>query len=430
MNRFRKLAAVVLSAATLMASSAVPAMAAAYTPALTGVDVTLHKYLVLDAEANVPNVTFEYGITQGTAVNGSTTALQVNAGYDADRVVGTISAIADVTYTPADTPVATPTPAEFTAPSGKQVIMKDITIPFSELEFKEPGVYRYILTETIGTAQGITYDTDGNGTGLGVSGKRTIDIYIEDDGNGALVWAGVVVYQGEVTDAPLRNPDPTTDPASKRPFYINEYTTYDLTFDKVVAGNQGSKDEYFQFTVTIDNAVAGTVYNVVGTFDTTTSLTGINTQQYTNPTSITVGANGSVSQVFWLQNNQNITIQGLATGSSYTIAEDFTTVTNEGYSVTATYDTTTGLDFKTEDGTANEAAIAISNGEVADSSLTSDAAVTFTNTKNGAVPTGVLVSATPVIIVGVVLLAGIAALVVVSSKRKAAEAAEAETDEN
>ena len=419
MNRLRKLAAVVLSAATLMASSAVPALAAnSNYQALQGQDVVLHKYLILDETANVPNVTFNYTFEAGAAVaatpaNGNTPGtLQVNAGDDASRVTGTIApTLAPVAFTAADTPVATPTP-EITVPAGKKVITKDITIPFSDLTYNEPGVYRYIVTEVDGGAQGITYDTVGNGNLV-----RTIDVYIEDNGSGVLTRTGVIVYEGAVTDAPSTA---GTDLATKRPYYVNEYTSYDLTLEKDVTGNQGSKDEYFQFTVTINNAVAGTVYNVVGSFDTTTTTNGVNTQTYTNPTSITVPTGAtSVTQVFWLQDGQNITIQGIAAETSYSIGENYAVVTAEGYSIDAAAqgDTT---DF------AYDASTAVAS----DTGLNDDTTVTFTNDKEGAVPTGVLVSATPVIIVGVVLLAGIAALVVVSSKRKAAEAAEAETDEN
>ena len=44
--------------------------------------------------------------------------------------------------------------------------------------------------------------------------------------------------------------------------FTNEYATQDLTFSKTVTGNQGSREKYFQFTVKISNAVAGTKYDV------------------------------------------------------------------------------------------------------------------------------------------------------------------------
>lgn len=402
-----------------MAGMVIPASAATQYAAIDGTDIVLHKYLLLDEQAIVPNVSFNYTLAAGDHQDGSATTLEVYAGNDANRTQYTaFPTVAAVEFTPADTPVATPTP-EITVPNGQKVIMKDITIALSSIKYNEPGVYRYILTEVDDGAQGIIYDP---------TAARTIDVYIVDNGQGILEQRSAIVYEGAVTSAPAAD---GTGITTKMPYYVNEYTSYYLQVSKVVTGNQGSRDEYFRFTVNISGAVAGTVYNVVGNFDTTTEITGANPSANTNPTSITVPAGAtSVEQVFWLQNGQNITIQGIASGCSYSVAEDNDKVTAEGYTITAAYDNTSGHDYVTEDGTANEAAIAISNGSVSDSNLTDNASVTFTNTKEGDIPTGVLVSAGPVIIIGVVVLAGIVALVAVSSKRKASEASETETDEN
>ena len=53
----------------------------------------------------------------------------------------------------------------------------------------------------------------------------------------------------------------------------------------------------------------------------------------------------------------------------------------------------------------------------------------FTNDKQGVIPTGVLVTLTPVIVIAVIVVAGIAFFVVRSAKRKAVELSDAEAEE-
>ena len=61
--------------------------------------------------------------------------------------------------------------------------------------------------------------------------------------------------------------------------------------------------------------------------------------------------------------------------------------------------------------------------------ITADVHTGFTNSKNGIIPTGVLLKATPVIVIGLVILAGAAFFVVKNVRRKVVEAGEAEDSE-
>lgn len=45
----------------------------------------------------------------------------------------------------------------------------------------------------------------------------------------------------------------------KTDHYINEYNAYNMTINKIVTGNQGSRDKYFQFKVELENGGAGSI---------------------------------------------------------------------------------------------------------------------------------------------------------------------------
>ncbi len=53
--------------------------------------------------------------------------------------------------------------------SGEKYAKKTATLSFANVEFDEPGIYRYVITETNDSAQGITYDSDLT---------RILDVYV------------------------------------------------------------------------------------------------------------------------------------------------------------------------------------------------------------------------------------------------------------
>ena len=196
---------------------------------------------------------------------------------------------------------------------------------------------------------------------------------------------------------------------------MNYYKSYDLTISKEVTGNQGSRDEYFLFTVVI-NAPAGSKFAVSAdsNMDSVVAANTIN-GEHTNSSEILTVAEGatSVSREFWLQNGQNVTITGIGENTTYSVTEGFDTNSPLGYTVSAKVN-------------GNDQALT-DNGF--SGTITADTLAAFTNAKNGVIPTGVLLTATPVIVVGVLVVAGIAFFAVKSAKRKAAEAAEAESED-
>ena len=182
---------------------------------------------------------------------------------------------------------------------------------------------------------------------------------------------------------------------------------------KTVTGNQGSKDKYFKFRVTIKNAVPGTVYSVdLTNADATLIKNSATKAEYldeTNPTYITVGEDGTVTTNFYLQNGQSIKIFGLAEDTAYEIEE-----TPEDYtpSVEITGDKTR---------TADSSDVSLSDNVVYDTELTEDTTVAFTNDRQGTIPTGVILSVAAPVAIGVAVLGGIVFLFIRNKKRDAEE---------
>lgn len=373
-----------LLAAVLLVAAALPSAFAFKYTAVAGTSTTFYKYLVMDVDANVPNATFAFTVAPGTAIAATENRVAVLAG------IGTPT-IAEVTFAPTDSTTAGLPSDTDTATAGQQYATQTAKVDFSGISFTEPGIYRYIVTETATTNQGVTNDE---------SATRTLDVYVTDN-DGALEVSSYVLHTG--TDAPAAGTDKGSADVSntgdklgdKSAGYTNTYDTSNLTFSKTVSGNQASRDKYFAFTVTIRGAVAGTVYDVdltkadvnisANPNDATTCIGNAVTQ----PQRLTVPAGGTVTQVFYLQHGQEITIKGLAKGTEYAVTEN-----PEDYKQTAP-DNASGT-IVSEDVTA-----------------------AFTNTRSGVIPTGVLLTVAPFAAIMAVGAVGI--LVMVGKKRKRAE---------
>lgn len=383
MKKYTRFLTTLLAAVLLVAAALPSAFAFKYT-AVAGTSTTFDKYLVMDVDANVPNATFAFTVAPGTAIAATENRVAVLAG------IGTPT-IADVTFAPTDSTTAGLPSDTDTATAGQKYATQTATVDFSGISFTEPGIYRYIVTETATTNQGVTNDE---------SATRTLDVYVTDN-DGALEVSSYVLHTG--TDAPAAGTDKGSADVSntgdklgdKSAGYTNTYDTSNLTFSKTVSGNQASRDKYFAFTVTIRGAVAGTVYDVdltkadvnisANPNDATTCIGNAVTQ----PQRLTVPADGTVTQVFYLQHGQEITIKGLAKGTEYAVTEN-----PEDYKQTAP-DNASGT-IVSEDVTA-----------------------AFTNTRSGVIPTGVLLTVAP--FAAIMAIGAVGILVMVGKKRKRAE---------
>lgn len=415
-NLLPKMWMTALMAATAFAGIGTPVLAAAgtnYGATIEGTKTTtFDKFLVMDKQANVPNATFTYAVTAGNAkaydVAGK--KFQVLAGVDSDKItmagVGAADAAANsIVFKQgdgSDTHDTTKDEYVKNIDAAKQkYALKTATLDFSKVQFTEPGVYRYIITES-GTNQGITNDADLT---------RVLDVYVNDasaDVDGAftkkLTIAGYVLHSNE-NDEPdvaagenFGSTGAYTDKKSQG--FTNSYDTSDLTLRKQVTGNQASRDKYFEFTLNIDKAQPNTKYDVViddadATSKANAATIDANAGQ-TNVTSITTDGAGKATQKFYLQHGQQITVQGLAKDTTYAVTEN-----TEDYKSTANTAAAPVVDTKAD----TEAAPV--DGTIVSTDLTTG----FLNTRDGVIPTGVIMAVAPFAVVTVLGGAGVVTMV-------------------
>lgn len=383
----------------LFLGTASPAMAADYEPA-QGTSTNFNKYLVLDAEETVPNATFSFTAAPGAARAATETTVEVLPG------IGN-PAVSDVTFSPSD-PTKTEAAAEADVKrkltEDKKFATKQATVDFSDIFFPSPGIYRYIITETASetdAAAGIIHDTPA---------ERVLDVYVIK-GEGALEVTTYILHATAV-DVPVSGGEGSYA-EDKTDGFTNEFAPIpeepkDLRIAKTVTGSRGSRDKYFAFTVTVTDIADEDTFQVslADDGDDTTNdgnadaVSGNNKATIPenagkpNPTSVT-GAQLKAGVTFYLHHGQNIVIRGLSPEASYTVtenAEDYKSEDTEG---------------KTNSGTIGTVA---GDGSIAEAG--------FTNTRDGIIPTGILLSVIPGI---VIILGGAAGLILVKTRKRKRE---------
>ena len=448
-------------AASIVMSMAIPVMAATTYVPVAGTSCTFNKNLIMDAGDTIPNVTFAFTIAPGLPVSADTsnnTVMQVLPG------VGTPT-VSSVTFTPSDT---TETSAgtnidvartniqrggsdadAVQLDSGEKFATKVATVDFSGVTFDEPGIYRYIISETANAGHasaGITHDTDSD---------RVLDVYVVDGGDSVTeAWLyneneyateeaaqvaadehqGVAQGSGDYSGITHRTAGPTLQVASyvlhtaeseptinatmgsadvvasgnalsdKTDGMTNEMSgRKDLEIGNEVSGNQASRDKYFKYNVKFtDGSINADDAFVVslspsrsstmnyGNADETPNETAATIySNMSNPTDLT-GAEltGEDGVDFYLQHDQKVVIRGLPADAKYTVTENA-----EDYvpSVLSGRTNTTG------EGTI---------GTVAGENKLVQAG--FMNTRNGIIPAGIMLAVAPFAIATMISGAGVA----------------------
>lgn len=429
-----KIGAMIASAMLAVAMMAMPASAGnSYGTGVAGGTTKFNKYLVIDEGDLVPELTFAYSIQAGTAISADIANNKV-AVYAGPVVkngdVVTAPTVGTAAFTSTDTAATTvATGDSVTLTSGKAYAKKEVSIDFSGVKFTEPGVYRYILTEQeITDAKGISYDTQLKDTTNGTAKQRILDVYVTDNSTTtappALAVSGYVLH--ELAYAPTKDAtgygthdtdadESTTDVvelADKSDGFVNSLTAYDLEFGKNVNGNQASHDKYFAVTVTLNGVLPNTSFVVSYADDSNrntkdgnadiniaanpNAATTVITSEVVQPTTISVpNDKTTVSQTFYVQHGQSIVIRGIPTGTQYTITEN-----EEDYKPSVKVNNDDRSDTNSASGTISE-----------------DTLVSFINTRNGVIPTGVLLSVAPWVIAGIVIIGGIVFFAIRSRKK-------------
>lgn len=391
-NMKKKLLAVIV--ATIMAIAFISPFDSKAATDYTDVSASATQFdvmMVVPKDTSIPSATFKYNIEPDTTASDATGSLKPGICVKDDQDKVTSPSIADVTFSPADEKVA------HTTDSSLETCTKKATVDFTGVAFPEPGVYRYKITE-VNTNPGVGPDTNGE--------IRYLNVYVIDDGTDNAADNLTVISTVSVTTA-LADFNSTI----KTEGYSYNYPTNTLDVSKKVTGNQGSKDQYFKFTITASEVegtavIANDAILILSGQETDPQKTAATTYEAdtmktaNNVTSIT-GEQIKGGYDIYLQHGQTVQITGIPEGCTYTVTEESAT----GY--TTSYTTKVGSAAASQAVSGNEA-----TGTLDDSTV-----VAFTNDKTGTIPTGVLLSATGLIVVGIIVVIGIVFFGIRSKKR-------------
>ena len=338
-----------------------------------GGSTTLVKNLVVDDDANIPNITFSYTIRRGTPQDATATTIEIlesplGGGSIDTAVFSNADTASTINGLPSDANPSNPT-------AGKKYAQKSVSIDFPVGTFTKPGVYRFVITETnnhLPGVPGVTYDSNPT---------RYLDVFVVANANNVLSVDSCVL-RDSATDIGI-NGAYVENPGVKSSGYTNILTQYDFDFSKTISGNQGDKNKRFNFTLKITGANPG-VYPVI-----TNGVTD-------NPTSITVGADGTATKVYSLTNGSTVKVVGLNAGAVCTVTEN-----PDDYTATYSLD---GGD-------------AVSGADSSDVTLDRDHSVAFTNTRNGIIPTGIIMTIAPFAI-GICVFGAVFIFIIVRRKRR------------
>lgn len=344
---FKVLTSAVLTGALVMSMGGMTAFA-------NEKEMDLTKTVTTDGNTYAPVTTFDFSIANGEAGTKGTDV--VYAGVDGG-----------LTLLDSNNFAFGPTVEGMTATDAEYSVTGKIKADSSA--FTVPGIYHYVLTETVPADEdkyeGIKYD----------STEYDIYVYVELDSNNSLIVAAVVANAGG-DDTVLDNAEGKSNGLT----FTNDYgydadndSTHDVVITKAVAGNQGDKTKEFSFDVSVAGG-EGEQYKVVKT--TSAGSTE----------SVLVSKAEAV--VYTLKDGESIRIYGLSENDTYTVNEhDYST---DGYTTTNQNNTGT----LTED----------------------DTQITVTNTKNVTTPTGIALSFAPYILM--VALAGVFAVLFLRRRRE------------
>ena len=216
-----------LAFALLLGTTAITASAVTtYDP--IGGSTEIVKNLVVDDDANIPNITFSYTIRRGTSQDATATTIEI---LESPLGGGSIDTAVFSNADTASTINGLPTDADPSNPTaGKKYAQKSVSIDFPVGTFTKPGVYRFVINETNSNLPGVTYDSNPT---------RYLDVFVVANDNNELSVNGYVLRDA-ATDIGT-NGEYVEDPDVKSSGYTNSLTQYDFDFSKTISGNQGER---------------------------------------------------------------------------------------------------------------------------------------------------------------------------------------------
>lgn len=354
-------------------------------------EISFGKEVTADLNTYAPNTNFKFTLSNGTGgekefadkdAESGKVKINVLAGVNGGLYFGTKEdkkTESTLSFTPGMSPDVNKTEYNsYTNNEGK--INVDVSV------FESTGVYEYILQESQGSYDGITYDT------------QKIHIYVNvgnnDTDNGYKVLSVWSTDENDKTNNKLGELK-----------FINRYG-YDDTTDKIhdfiikktVSGNQGEKNKDFSFTVTIDGYVTDDKAGAEKYMAVKTSKTGGEE---------TIHITEGVGQEFKLMDGETLHIYGLSEKDTYTVTE--TDYSADGYTTIVKADVDND-EFVNIPATGTPGA----DGKV----LTADGQVVeFINHKDVGPATGVAMTFAPYVLL-VAAAGGLGAVVLGKKKRE------------
>ena len=287
--------------------------------------------------------------------------------------------------------------------AGKKYSKGLVEVNFENVTFTKPGIYRYKITETTNDERFTVDDS-----------VKALDLYVVRDNNNGYHIQNYVMhndenstYDSNYVSSDNNNPNGELT-KGKSDGFVNTLISYNLAFEKSIAGNQADPNDKFKFTLNV-KTLPNTSFKINKdqiSNGINEQLTGIN--EVTNSDNsktyvVTTDDKGeaTVSNII-MKAGDRFAVYGLAKNASYSVKEEANTL---GYSLNSI--THAGAD---KSGTLNEA-----TSTVTDDKLVDNADFAFVNTKTGGVPTGIIFAVAPFAVGAVVL----AAFIIVKMRRTA-----------
>ena len=320
--------AMAMAMAAALVCAALP-MGALADDACTSATIT--KKVTKEANTYAPNTSFSFAVANGAAIPSDNILQGVTGG----AVMG-----GPVSFTPASGSI------------GQTVLSGSTSITFNPSVFSAPGIYRYTVTETQGSYDGITYDDTA----------KDLLVYVANGSNGFVIDGYTI-----------------SDPnGTKNDAFTNDYGTAnglvnELTITNTVTGNQGDQSKPFTYTLTMTPAETGEKYLLVLNGDTSNA--------------IEVSA---TAVQFTLTHGQSAVLYGLSSGDAFSVVQ--TDYSGEGYTTTADL---------------NEVP---ANGLSVEGSITADAQADFVNDRSVTPPTGLVQEKAPYLVM-LIVAAGLVTLI-------------------
>lgn len=326
MKKTKKLLACLIAAATMFTMGSTAFAAEADETPVDQKIVTIHKQYKLIGKGTSPEETF--------------TLEQVGNGTVTDGEAGNAPHLGTITG------------AHFTkGEATDNGAIEDIKVALPE--YTHVGVYEYTL-----------HEVDGNNAGVAYYGNN--------------IKLVVTVIQGDNAKLRIAAVHTEAENGTKSDIFENTYSANSLPVKKVVTGNLGDKDKFFDVTVTLTNNTGKTMAS-----DISYNAGGVE-----NIIKVSDWKDNKVTKTIQLKDEQTITFTNLPFGVEYVVTEANYTGDNGGYDAPK-------YEYKNNDKKISVA----------------DQSVTITNNKNSKnIDTGINLTTLPYILVfaGVIVIAGAA----------------------